>query len=189
MSNYDRRVFDRGFAHTYPRDRGLTEGISSDFGRIISEPLSGDNRLYERLAANHFPLFPTVVLSHERIHSIPTDSRDLNSMIRLGREPEKISILGLILGIRLKQIHEITNELPADTILPRFAVHTVAVGSIATSGVDIKPLPPFDRYSSRMNLDDAQDLILHDLLDMGEGVLPKEEAFMEGIENGINMVA
>lgn len=187
MSTVDRRVFDRGFAHAYPRDRGLIETISPEYGRIIIEPILANDSVHEQLAARDFPLFPERTLDHERIHVLPTDSRDLTDMIRLSRDEAKVATLGLILGHRLRQIHDMTHQLPIDTILPRFAVHSQAVGSIATSGIDIKLLPPFDRFSNEAGLDDTPDLILSDLLDMGTVLTPKQDAFLDGVSDGINM--
>lgn len=185
MSIAERRSFDRGFAHSYPESRGLREGLLEDSSRTIFEPL-GSTGIHGLLVENNIPLFPSRISGKNRLHSLPSDSRDLTQVLRLTRDSLRTEKLGLVLGIRLYQIFEATHMTMSDTILPRFAVHSHASNSVDESGIDVKLLPPFDHIDPVSDLDDVEDMVLSEMLEMNGLPMPKIEDFLRGLSNGIN---
>lgn len=189
MTPHERRGLDRSVTHSYIEYRENTiERLSEEGSRIIIETITEDDSVYDKLLVAKFPLFPSEKVGQKRIHYLPSDSRDLTDFIRLSRDTSRVTTLGTILGIRLGQIHNITHSLPSDTILPRFAVHSKPTNSIDHSGVDVKPLPPFDRYSNDVKLSDITNIVFSDLLEIGEYIEPKLDDFIEGVEHGLNSV-
>ena len=183
MSAHDRRSFDRGFALVYPRDRGLDERIV-DGGRTIVEPLQDMTDISDRLRSAQFPLFPSSLESTVRLHHVPTDARDLTSIIRLGR-PGTLEQVGQILGNRLMTILDITQQIPTDCVLPRFAVTNTASPD-TDGGIDILLVPPYDRFSpaNSSSPDYLMTMIEVDLTEIPTTDF-QVEAFIGGVERGL----
>lgn len=184
MVTPDRRTFDRGFALSYPRTRGLDERILNG-GRAIVERLPVDGDAMERLWSAGFPLFPVTDIGGVRIHHIPTDARDLTSIIRLSN-PVTLETVGSILGRKLVDMVFILEQVPSDVVLPRFAVTNASVSAAnVSSGINIMPVPPYDRLNPDTSHSTAHlmGMIEADLLDV-RTTESQNEAFLDGVNNG-----
>lgn len=124
MSTPEEPSFDRGFAHGYPRDRGLVERFQEEtLRRTITEIIPETGDVFPSLVEADYPTFDYEEYSGVRIHFIPADARDLVELIRLGRDGQKIISLGTLLGQNMRDIIDSIHAFPADTVLSRFAGH------------------------------------------------------------------
>ncbi len=188
--------FDSGFAHRYPLENALREGLQ-DNSRVITEFITP--QISERFAtgikfeesAYKDVVFPIQFGKSFIYHIIPDDSRDLRSYIRLLNDDKNAEYLGKLLGKKLTEVRLIFGGVPSDTILNRFAVFTPEDSDCSTDtpkGFDMRLLPPFNDLDAPGTIDGISERIREDISELSN---PKYHKFLdiilesvaEGLEN------
>ena len=182
-------AFDKGFAHGYPRDRGLVERFQEETGRrTITEVIPVNDAIFPKLVESDYPLFDYEQHSRTRVHYVPADARDFVELIRLGRDSSRVNALGELLGKRMAELLETVHAFPADTVLPRFAGYSSSRRG-STGGIEIKMLPPFDRFTeprTSPKIQELHEIIESDLLNISYLDDEKFNDFMTGYSDGIS---
>lgn len=190
MLNPEAYIFDPGFAHAYPKFRGLVERFQEESGsRTITEVVPETGDVFPKLIEGGYPTFDYEEYSGVRIHHIPSDARDLVELIRLGRDSRRVYALGVLLGRSLGDLLETVHSFPIDTVLPRFAGHISNKKDSSIGGVELKLLPPFDRFTQPETTPDTEgllEIIETDLLEISYLPDQKVEDFLEGYQSGLN---
>lgn len=132
--------FDPGFAHKFPRKHGVNETLIYD-GRVLIADNTAQNKPPIDQSQNSI-FFPSVVVEDSVYYSIPRDSRDFTSYLRLLKSPSQAQTAGRLIGEKLLRVRRVYGAMPEDDILERFSVF-MDVNNDSQYGVDCKILPPY----------------------------------------------
>lgn len=158
-------LFDTGFSHVYPAEKGLIEELLENERVIIERVANNDGPLFTD--GNDF-CFPVRVTGRYNYYLIPPEARDLSSYIRLIKQQgirTAVSV-GNLLGNKLLQIHTESGFVPSDTIVNRFSViQSSNAAQLAFGGIDLRLLPPYTDIDAP--LDSVQVTLERDVDEIG----------------------
>jgi len=167
--------FDKGFAHVYPEQHGLSEGTIDNQRVILSLPDYHDAQVD---AQDDSLLFPITNIAGLDFFMLPDDSRDLSSFARLLKSEKNAEYSGQLLAEKLIRTYLVFEGIPNDTILPRFSVFSDEnAQSSRYGGIDIKFLPPYINLSG--NLGEANEMIRNDFFRIGNVPSKIIDSFLE----------
>lgn len=149
------KQFDPGFAHSYPRQRGLTESFNSEGQRSIKDRL---NRPVVNVPES-VGFIAELVDNHVE-YVIPDDARELSQHIRNIKREQQAIMTGILLGFRLVAVNEVLGGVPEDTVTDRFTIYSSKTYK-KFGGSDMRLLPPYDRLG--LNLEDSLEVVQNDL--------------------------
>ncbi|MDQ3094264.1 MAG: hypothetical protein M3Q70_03770 [bacterium] len=172
-------VFDAGFSHEYPKQKGLVEELLNE-QRVLIEH-GHDMRDFVPSADYTFPVRRD---GNFRYYSLPREARDLTSYVRLLRTEVNASRIGRVLGKRLRQIHSDFDAVPGDTILSRFSVIQTIVSKPQFEGIDLRLLPPYVRIDAPIS--SVRSIVQYDLERLPHASLKYGATLVDAVAKGLH---